>query len=157
MVGVIGGNIVDRETGELAFRLGREIAMRGHKLICGGKGGVMEAACKGARSGGGVTIGILPEPDLSCANEFLDIAIPTGVGVARNNIIIQSSDVVIAVNGGYGTFSEIAAALNIGKPLVLLKSWELDHLEEIDSKGYMKAETSEEAVKNAEELAWGTG
>jgi len=153
MIGVIGGNSVDEKTGNLAFRLGREAAVRGHKIICGGKGGVMEAACRGAKSSGGLTVGILPEADLSCANGFLDVAIASGVGMARNNMIIQSSDVVIAVNGGYGTFSEIAAALNMGKPLVLLKSWDLGRLEEIEADRYRKAGTAKEAMDLAEEMA----
>jgi len=152
MVGVIGGNFVDEDTWNLAFQLGREIARRGHKLICGGKGGVMEAACKGAREENGLTIGILPEPDLGSANEHLEVAIATGVGMARNNIIIQSSDVVVAVDGSYGTFSEIAAALNLGKPVVLLESWDLERLKEIDPGAYRKARTAEEAMDQAEEM-----
>ncbi len=152
MVGVIGGNFVDEHIAELAFRLGREIAVRGHTLICGGKGGVMESACRGARSSGGTTVGILPESHTGEANGYLDIAIASGVGVARNNIIIQSSDVVVAVDGGYGTFSEIAAALNLGKFVILLESWDLERLKEIGSDMYRKAETAGEAMDIAQEV-----
>jgi len=107
-------------------------------LVCGGLGGVMEAACRGARDAGGRTVGILPGADRSAANRFVDVAIPTGLGEARNALVVRSADALVAVGGGYGTLSEIALALKAGKPVVGLDSWDIDGIE--------AAATPEEAV-----------
>ena len=94
--------------------------------MCGGLGGVMEAACRGAKETGGTTIGILPSTDRSEANGFVDVAIPTGLGEARNALVVRAADAVIALGGGYGTLSEIALALKAGKPVVGLGTWEIE-------------------------------
>lgn len=125
-IAVIGGREVSREILEKAEVVGRLIAARGAVLLCGGMGGVMEAACRGAKSAGGMTVGILPTASKEEANPFVDIAIPTNMGVARNAIIIQAADAAIAVGGSYGTLSEMAFALHKGIPLVSVDSWTVD-------------------------------
>lgn len=127
-IGVIGAESCSEEIYELAFRVGKEIARLGHVLICGGLGGVMEAACKGAKEAGGLTVGILPGPAKEAANRWVDVVIATDMGHARNVIIVHSSDGLIAVSGGPGTLSEIAIALKTSKPVVSLKSFTLDGL-----------------------------
>jgi hypothetical protein len=112
-----------------AFEVGRLVAERGAVVVCGGLGGAMEAACRGARAGGGTTIGILPGLDRAEANAWVDVALPTGLGEARNALVVRAADVVIAVGGGYGTLSEIALALKAGKPVIGLGSWEIDGVE----------------------------
>jgi uncharacterized protein (TIGR00725 family) len=102
-------------------------------LVTGGLGGVMEAACRGARDAGGTTIGILPGADRSAANPYVDVAIPTGLGEARNALVVRSADAVIAIGGAYGTLSEIAFALKAGKRVVGLGTWEIDGVEPADS------------------------
>jgi uncharacterized protein (TIGR00725 family) len=106
--------------------VGREVAARGALLVCGGLGGVMEAACRGAKDAGGRTVGILPGTDRAAANPFVDIAIPTGLGEARNALVVGAADGLIAVGGGYGTLSEIALALKAGKRVVGLDSWDIE-------------------------------
>jgi hypothetical protein len=124
-IGVIGGGTAGEETLRLAEETGRLIAERGFLLICGGLGGVMEAAAKGAKEAGGTTVGILPGPDRKGANPYIDIPIATGFGEARNLIIIRSADILIAVGGEYGTLSEIAFALKMGKPVIGLHTWDI--------------------------------
>ncbi len=129
-IGVIGAGACSRETGELAEAVGREIAKNGAVLLCGGLGGVMEAAAKGAKLEGGITIGILPGTLREEANPWIDVAVLSGMGHARNALIAQSSDALIAVDGEYGTLSEIALGLKMGKPVVLLESkWEIEGTE----------------------------
>jgi uncharacterized protein (TIGR00725 family) len=113
--------------------VGRALGERGVALVCGGLGGVMEAACRGAKEAGGATIGILPGSDRAAANEFVDVAIPTGFGEARNVLVVRAADAVIAVGGGHGTLSEIAFALKAGKRVVGLGTWEIDGVEAVDS------------------------
>lgn len=124
-IGVIGAGECTLEEAGLAEETGREIARRGAALICGGRGGVMEAAAKGARQAGGLVIGILPGSRRSEGNSYLTIALPTGLGDARNAVIACASDVLIAISGGYGTLSEIGLALKMGRPVVGLSTWEL--------------------------------
>lgn len=112
-----------------AEQVGRELAARGAVLVCGGLGGVMEAACRGAKDAEGTTIGILPGSDRSAANRFVDVAIATGLGEARNALVVRAADAVIAIGGGYGTLSEIALALKAGKHVVGLGTWEIDGVE----------------------------
>jgi uncharacterized protein (TIGR00725 family) len=100
-------------------------------LVCGGLGGVMEAACRGAKGGGGTTVGLLPGTDRGAANEFVDVAIPTGLGEARNALVVRAADALIAVGGGYGTLSEIALALKAGKRVAGLGSWDIDGVEAV--------------------------
>ncbi len=121
LIAVIGGSHCPDEIYELARQVGQEIARAGATLICGGMLGVMEAACRGAKEAGGTTIGILPGKSKTEANTFVDIPIITGMSDARNVIIARSADGVIAVDGEYGTLSEIAFALKFGKPVVGLR------------------------------------
>lgn len=109
--------------------MGRELGSRGAVLVCGGLGGVMEAACRGAKEAGGTTIGILPGSDRSAANAHVDFAIPTGLGEARNALVVRAADALVAVGGGYGTLSEIAFALKAGKRVVGLGSWDIEGVE----------------------------
>lgn len=125
MIGVIGGEKCSPAEGETAFAVGRELAARGHTLVCGGRGGVMREACRGARSEDGVTVGILPGDDRTDMNEFVTVPIVTGIGFARNTMIPRTADALVAVGGRYGTLSEIAFALIAGKPVVTMGSWDL--------------------------------
>jgi uncharacterized protein (TIGR00725 family) len=124
-VAVIGSARCGAEASALAEEVGREIVRHGAVLVCGGRGGVMEAACRGAKAEGGTTVGILPGTDRREANPFVDIPIVTGLGEARNVIVVRTADAVIAVRGGYGTLSEIGFALKMGRPVVGLGTWEL--------------------------------
>jgi uncharacterized protein (TIGR00725 family) len=125
LVAVIGSGHCDEAISAQAEEVGREIARRGAVLVCGGRGGVMEAACRGAKAGGGTTVGILPGNDRREANAYVDIPVVTGLGEARNAIVVRTADAVIAVSGGYGTLSEIALALKMGRPVVGLGTWKL--------------------------------
>jgi len=123
IVGVVGVSICDETLYSEAVEIGRIIAKKGHKLICGGLGGVMEAACRGAKEYNGVTIGILPTSSIHDANRFIDIPIATNMGHARNVIIVTTAETVIAIGKGYGTLSEIAIALKLGKKVYSWKSF----------------------------------
>lgn len=125
-IGVIGGNNPSEEILKLAEEVGRIIARKNAILVCGGLGGVMEAACRGAKEAGGVTIGILPTGEKISANPYVDIPIVTGLGEARNIIVVLNSDAIIAIDGLYGTLTEIAYALLYSKPLFGLKTWKLE-------------------------------
>ena len=125
LIGVIGAGECNQEIYDLAYDLGRQLAENGYSLICGGLGGVMEAACKGAKSKNGSTIGILPGNDISEANSYVDFPVATGMGIGRNIIIIRSANLLIAVNGKYGTLSEIAFALQLNKPVIGLQTWDV--------------------------------
>jgi uncharacterized protein (TIGR00725 family) len=105
------------------------IAERGALLVCGGLGGVMEAACRGARAAGGTTLGLLPGADRAEANPHVTVAVPTGLGEARNALVVRAADAVVAIGGGYGTLSEIALALRAGKPVIGLGTWDIDGIE----------------------------
>jgi hypothetical protein len=122
-IGVIGGSSCSGEDAALAGETGRIIALQKHILICGGMGGVMEAACEGAFKNGGITVGILPGEDKKGSNKYLTVALPTGIGAARNIFVVKMCDALIAIGGWYGTLSEIAFALNIGRPVVGLNTW----------------------------------
>ncbi|HVS28440.1 MAG TPA: TIGR00725 family protein [Solirubrobacteraceae bacterium] len=117
-VGVIGASDADDALAALAEGVGRALGRAGAALVCGGLGGVMEAACRGAREEGGLTIGLLPGSDRGGANPWVQVALPTGMGELRNGLIVRAADVLVAVGGGYGTLSEIAFALRAGKPVV---------------------------------------
>ncbi|MBM3319486.1 MAG: TIGR00725 family protein [Candidatus Eisenbacteria bacterium] len=125
-VGVIGAGRCDAATAEKAERVGRLLARRGAVLVCGGMGGVMEAASRGARAEGGIAVGILPGRNPAEGNAHLTVRIATGFGDGRNILIPQSCDGVIAIAGSYGTLSEIAFARKLGIPLVGISTWELD-------------------------------
>jgi uncharacterized protein (TIGR00725 family) len=125
-VAVVGAGRATDEQELLAEEVGRRLGQAGAVLVCGGRGGVMEAACRGAKAGGGTTVGILPGSDRAEANEFVDVAVATGLGEARNALVVRAADVVIAVAGEYGTLSEIALALKTGTPVVGLDTWDID-------------------------------
>lgn len=110
----------------LAEETGRELARRGAVLVCGGLGGVMDAACRGASEAGGTTVAILPGDDRRDANPYAQIVLTTGLGEARNVLIVRSADAVIAIGGEFGTLSEIAFALKVGTPVIALDSWDLE-------------------------------
>ena len=124
-IGVIGGSEISPPIAQLAEDVGREIARRGAVLVCGGLGGVMEAACKGASEEGGLTIGILPGDNRRTANPYVKIPIVTGIGYARNVTVVKSSQAVIAIDGSYGTLTEIGHALQSGIPVIGLRTWSL--------------------------------
>lgn len=125
LIGVIGSGSCEEGVRRLAYDVGAGVAQAGHAVICGGLGGVMEAACQGAKEAGGLTIGVLPGDTPDTANPYVEIPIATGLGVARNVIIVRSARVLIAVAGGPGTLSEIGFALQFGVPVVGLKTWEI--------------------------------
>ena len=124
-VAVSGGGDADEAACRLAGDVGRELARLGAVVVTGGLGGAMEAASRGAKAAGGTTLGILPSGDYDDANEWVDVVVPTGLGEARNALLVRTADALIAVAGEFGTLSEIAFALKLGKPVVGLATWEL--------------------------------
>jgi uncharacterized protein (TIGR00725 family) len=144
-VAVIGAsNALDWELAT-AEDLGRRLAEHGCVLVCGGLGGVMDAAARGCQSAGGVSVGILPGSDRVGASPALTVAIATGFGEARNAIVARSADAVIAVGGEFGTLSEIALALKMGTPVIGLGTWELGR-DDLDRDPIVRAETADEAI-----------
>ena len=131
-IAVIGGSQASKEEVKLAEEVGRELAKQGATLVCGGLGGIMEAACRGAQSEGGVTIGILPGGSRQTANPYVQIPIVTNLGEARNVVVVKSAEAVIAIGGGYGTLSEIGHALRNGIPVVGLNTWSLSRNGQLD-------------------------
>src|SRR4030042_5073140 len=125
IIAVIGNSSCSPEEAKLAESIGELLAQRGVAIICGGLGGVMEAACRGAKAKGGWTVGILPGQDSSLANPCVDIPVVTGIGEARNVAVVKSAQAVIAICGGYGTLSEIAYALKSAIPVIGLNTWSL--------------------------------
>ncbi|MFQ5735414.1 MAG: TIGR00725 family protein [Thermodesulfobacteriota bacterium] len=146
LIAVVGGGDEDPVRDILAEQVGRLIAQADCALVNGGLGGVMRACAKGAREAGGLTFGLLPGSRSSDANEFIEVAVPTGLGEMRNALIVRAAAAVIAIGGGYGTLSEIALALKTGKPVVGLKTWDI-------SPDVLKAASPEEAVRLALEAA----
>ncbi len=138
VIAVIGGRRVKRGLLTVAEEVGRLIAERGAVLMCGGLGGIMEAAAKGAKHAGGLTLGILPQDDKESANPYIDVPVATGLGIGRNVIIARTADAVVAIGGQYGTLSEIAFSLQLKKTVVGIQTWDID--------GVLMAETPEEAV-----------
>jgi uncharacterized protein (TIGR00725 family) len=145
IIAVIGAGQCENSIYQLAFQVGEEIAKRGAILVCGGLGGVMEAAAKGASMAGGITVGILPGPSSNSANPFIMIPVATDMGQARNVIIAHTADALVAVAGGAGTLSEIGHGLKIGKPIVGLKT--IPHL-----RGVHYVDTAPEAIARIFEL-----
>ncbi len=133
LVAVIGGHEVKKEIYNIAYEVGKIIAKNDCVLICGGKGGVMEATAKGAKVEDGLTIGILPGDDKKEANEFIDIAIPTAMSTARNAIIARACDIAIAIDGSYGTLSEIALCLTMNKTVLGLKAHDIEGVIQLDN------------------------
>ena len=143
-ISVIGDGTCCEQTAHKAYELGRLIAEAGYDLVCGGLGGVMEAACKGAKQAGGTTIGILPGTDIHSANEFVEIPIVTGLTHMRNFLVVANSAACVAVEGKWGTLSELALAGKIGKPVVAIgKFSKIEGVIPVDS-----AESAVEALKN---------
>lgn len=124
-IAVIGSGQCGDDICKTAYRVGKAIAESGAILICGGLGGVMDAAAEGAKSAGGMTVGILPDHNRIGASKFLDVAIPSGIGEMRNALVVRSADALVAVSGEYGTLAEIGFALKTGKPVVGLDTWQL--------------------------------
>jgi len=152
IIAVIGGGQCTKKEARLAEEVGRELAKRGAVLVCGGLGGVMEAACRGAGAEGGITIGILPGEDSHSANPHVQIAVATGLGYARNIAVVRSARAVIAVGGSYGTLSEIGYALQGGIPVIGLNTWSLSRNGREDSS-IIPAQNPGEAVDKALDLA----
>jgi hypothetical protein len=149
-ISVIGGGTVTDDQADLAREVGRLLAERGHELVCGGRGGAMEAACRGASEAGGHTVGILPGPDRSDANEYVDTAIATGLGNARNVLVVMNGDAAIAIDGGPGTLSELGHALDLGRPVAGLATHRIEGV-----AGIEHVETPREAVEHVERAVGG--
>jgi len=132
-VSVVGGGRVDESEYEQARDVGRLLAERGHTVVCGGRTGVMEAACRGARENSGETIGILPGENRRAANEYVTTPIATGLGNARNVLVVLNGDAAIAIDGSTGTLSEIAHALDIGRPVAGLGTHEVAGVEAVET------------------------
>ena len=124
-IAVVGAGTCDDEVAALAEDVGRRLAEAGAIVVCGGLGGVMEAACRGAQSAGGTTVGLLPGADRTEGNDHLTVALPTGLGEIRNPLVVRAADAVIAIAGEYGTLSEIAFALRTGRRVVGLRTWDI--------------------------------
>lgn len=139
IVSVIGGHRCNEEVEQIAHNLGKNLAQVVDILVSGGLSGTMKAVCRGFKAAGGLTIGIIPGYDRNDANAFVDIVIPTGLGLARNVLVVKSADVVVALPGEMGTLSEVAYCLQFGIPIISLNSW--------DIKGVIKVKTAEEAIR----------
>jgi uncharacterized protein (TIGR00725 family) len=138
---VVGAGDAEPDAAAVAEAVGRELASRGCVVVCGGLGGVMEAACRGAKQAGGTTVGILPGSDRRAANRWVDVALASGLGEARNALVVRAADALVAVGGGFGTLSEIALALKAGKRVVGLDTWRVEAI--------VTASSAEEAVEGA--------
>jgi uncharacterized protein (TIGR00725 family) len=147
-VAVVGGGHADEEDCDAAARVGRALGEAGAVVVTGGLGGVMAAACRGARDGGGTSLAILPGVDRSAANEFVDVAVASGLGEGRNLLVVRNADAVVAVGGEFGTLSEIALALQAGIPVVGLGTFELAKRGR-EVGGVIRAETPEQAADTA--------
>jgi uncharacterized protein (TIGR00725 family) len=154
LIGVIGGGTCSGAEAKTAEEVGRRLARQGAILVCGGLGGVMEAACRGASSEGGITIGILPGEERQSANPYVQLPIVTGLGYARNVIVVKSAQAIIAIGGSYGTLSEIAYALQNGIPVIGLNTWSLSKNGQVD-QSIIPAQSAAEAVDMALSLAKG--
>ena len=147
-IAVVGAGDAGVELLATAEQVGARLAEAGAVLVCGGLGGVMEAACRGAREAGGLTLGLLPGTDRLAANPFVEVAVPTGMGEMRNALVVRAGDAVIAVGGGYGALAEIALALKARTPVVGIATWDLARpgraVDEVE-----RAESAAEAVERA--------
>lgn len=156
-IAVVGGGAPPSPDLAAAVAIGEHLAHEGAILVCGGLGGVMEAACRGAKSAGGMTVGILPGSDPNDANPWVDIVIPTGLGEARNALVIGAVSAVIAIGGEYGTLSEIAFALRSRKVVIGLSTWSLIRPEGMADPGIIPAGEPGEAASMAVRLAEAAG
>lgn len=143
-ISVIGGSKCSKKDYKIARELGRLIAKEGWTLICGGRTGVMEAACRGAKEEGGTTVAILPSLDAKDANAYVDVKIPTGLGYARNVLVVRASEIIVAVSGKYGTLSEIAFAFNEDRHVIGINTWKI--------KGVVPAETPMQAISQIKRI-----
>jgi uncharacterized protein (TIGR00725 family) len=148
IVAVIGPGVVSGQLARQAEAVGYELGRRGIIVICGGLGGVMAAACRGAKKAGGITIGVLPDANTKSANRWVDVAIATGLGEARNLIIICSADAAIAIGGEFGTLSEIGFTLKLKKPVIGLGTWKITPPKKL-SRGIILADSPGQAVDHA--------
>ena len=130
-VAIVGASEASEAEVAKAETVGRLLAAAGAIVVCGGRGGVMAAACRGAAEGGGIAVGILPGLDRGAANEWVTVALPTGLGELRNGLIIRAADAVVAIGGSYGTLSEIALALRAAVPVIGLGTWAIDGVREV--------------------------
>ena len=144
VVAIIGGRECTKEVEQLTHDLAKKLAKVVDVLVCGGLSGVMKQACKGFQAGGGLTLGIIPSYDKKHANEFVDIVIPSGLGLARNVLVVKSADVVVALPGRSGTLSEVAYCLQFCIPVISLNSW--------DVSGVIKAKTGQEVIDKVKEV-----
>lgn len=147
-IAVIGDSACSAEEAGLAESVGRLLALEGATVFCGGLGGVMEAVCRGAKAGNGLTVGILPGTTAEAANRWVDVPVVTGMGEARNAVVVRSARAVIAIGGGYGTLSEIAYALKSGIPVIGLNTWTLSRNEREDDS-IIRVRSAGEAVREA--------
>jgi hypothetical protein len=154
IIGVIGDSSCSPEEAKLAETVGELLAQQSATIVCGGLSGVMEAVCHGAKSKGGLTVGILPGQDSSMANPWVDIPVVTGIGEARNVAVVKSAQAVIAVGGSYGTLSEIAYALKSRIPIIGLNTWSLSRNGQEDDS-IIRVQSATEAVDKAIALAKG--
>jgi uncharacterized protein (TIGR00725 family) len=152
IIAVIGDSSCSPEETKLAESVGELLAQQGATIVCGGLGGVMEAACRGAKSKGGLTVGILPGQDPSTANPWVDVPVVTGIGEARNIVVVKSAQAVIAIGGRYGTLSEIAYALKNNTPVIGLNTWSLSRNGREDDS-VVEVKNATEAVDKAISLA----
>ena len=154
IIAVIGGGQCSAQEAALAETVGRELAKRGATLVCGGLRGIMEAACRGATIESGMTVGILPSDDPATSNPYVQIPVATGLGEARNLAVVKSAQAVIAIDGDYGTLSEISYALKSEIPVIGLNTWSLSRNGRED-KSIIEAEDAVDAVEKAVSLAKG--
>jgi uncharacterized protein (TIGR00725 family) len=152
IIAVIGNSSCSPEEAKLAESVGELLAQRGATVVCGGLGGVMEAVCRGAKSKGGLTVGILPGQDANTANPWVDVPVVTGIGEARNVAVVKSAQAVIAIGGSYGTLSEIAYALKANIPVIGLNTWSLARNGREDDS-IIRIQSPGEAVDKAISLA----
>ncbi|MCX5702338.1 MAG: TIGR00725 family protein [Candidatus Omnitrophica bacterium] len=166
VVSVIGGHSCTNQVEQIAQNLGKKLAKVVDVLICGGLSGTMKAVCKGFKAGGGLTLGIIPGDDKKDANPFVDIVMPTGLGLARNVLVVKTADVVIALPGEAGTLSEIAFCLQFGIPVISLTPLQIPKKEGLTTKfvtglnswgieGVIKVSTIDEAVSKVQEILEG--
>lgn len=146
VIAIIGAGKCSKKLYDMAAEIGRYVAENGGVVLCGGLGGIMEGAARGAKEAGGTTIGIIPSENKADANQFIDYVIPTGFGQARNVLVVRAADAIVALPGKFGTLSEMAFALVSGKPIISVQAWKLG--EEIQ-----QVEDPLEAAKIAMELA----
>lgn len=143
-ISIIGGSKCSKRDYKIAQEVGRLIAQEGWTLVCGGRTGIMEAACRGAKEAGGTTVGILPSIDSKEANKYLDVNIPTGLGYARNVLVVRASEIIIAISGKYGTLSEIAFAFNEDRYVIGINTWKI--------KGVVQVKTPQQAISRIKRI-----